>query len=414
MRVKCMLAFIVVFALLACKTPDALFRAQFWAEDGSIFFQQQFGHSTPLLFTSYAGYLHVIPRLIAWVATAFPYRYAPLIYNFSAIALGAGSIFYFAKKSTFLSPFWITVAIFLLAPTNGEEFGDIANLQWLLQFSVFAVALYPGDGNASANTEGPGRRIARYTAIACLALTGPFSIFCALIGLALCVANVMNTRFGFRFSPFKQASDWWSQLDKAQFSIVALGGGVQALTLVFFGYRPNGSFSAPVAKHLLISGSQTHLLSTHMLPPSVFALIMLTIGVAVYVRERRQFAIKHLVIVGLAAFAAAQVLGVSTPNFVLAADTFFGDRYYFFAKVAFWMSAAALLQGNTDAARITWRNLLVPLALLVIQISHPGMLQRRPLPDLHWKEASRQLDVHGEPVTIPINPTPWDITVNRP
>lgn len=408
-----MLAFMAVFMLLAYKTPDALFHAQFWAEDGSVFFQQQFGHSMPLVFTSYAGYLHVIPRLVAWVATAFPYRDAPLIYNFSAIALGAWSIFYFAKKSAFLSPFWITVAIFILVPTNGEEFGDIANLQWLLQFSVFAVALYPRAGNASTNTGVPGR-IARYVAIACLALTGPFSIFCALIGLVLCAANILNTHLSFRFSPLNQASEWWSRLDKTQFSIVALGGGVQAFTLLFLGYRPNGSFSAPVAKLLLISGSQTHLLDTHILPPGVFLLIMFTIGITAYMRERRRFAVKHVVILGLAAFAAAQVLGVSTPNFVQASDTFYGDRYYFFAKVAFWMSITALLQDDMEVAPITPRTLLAPLALVFIQLSHPGMLQRQPLPDLHWKEASRQLDVRGKTIKIPINPTPWDITVTRP
>ena len=59
--------------LLALRRPHELIAAQFWAEDGAIFFSQRLAlgpwHS---IFVPYNGYQHLIPRLIA--AAAAPLR----------------------------------------------------------------------------------------------------------------------------------------------------------------------------------------------------------------------------------------------------------------------------------------------------------------------------------------------------
>ena len=60
------------FVLLALRDPDALANAQVWAEDGLVFLGENlrlgFWHT---LFRQYAGYLHVIPRLIAGLSDFF-------------------------------------------------------------------------------------------------------------------------------------------------------------------------------------------------------------------------------------------------------------------------------------------------------------------------------------------------------
>ena len=409
------LAFIAVFVLLLYKSPDALTHPQFWAEDGTIFFQQQFGHLAPPIFASYNGYLHVIPRLVAWVAEAFRYKDAPFIYNLSAITIGAASIFYFAEKSKFLTPFWITVAIFVLVPTNGEEFGDLTNAQWLMQLPLFALALYPRSSGitSSAKTQKFVTRCLCYAVITCLSLTGPFSIFCALIGSVLFALSYIHERYGIRSSLTKLSSDWWLKLDKSVFLLIALGGIVQVITLLFFGNRPTGAFSFHFAKAMLTTGLQIHVLGAELLPRGLFLLTVVMALVAATQYCRKQLNTAHMVMLAMGVFAVIQILGAPTPFFDEAAHSINGDRYFFFAKVAFWVSVAAMLQTDLPEHKMH-RTLLVPITLIFIHLCNPSTLQRPPLADLDWKKAARQLNSQDKVVRIPINPTPWFVTITRP
>ncbi len=67
-------AFFLSVAVVVLKTPDALRLPQFWAEDGAVFFSQQWGHLIPRIFVPYGGYLNVIPPhgSLLWLATAVP------------------------------------------------------------------------------------------------------------------------------------------------------------------------------------------------------------------------------------------------------------------------------------------------------------------------------------------------------
>ncbi|WP_312930666.1 hypothetical protein, partial [Stutzerimonas nitrititolerans] len=84
--------FLVILFALAYKCNDALSTPQFWAEDATVFFSDQFGHAWPQLFSPYAGYLHTLPRLVAWAASWLSPGKAPLIYNAAAIVLCALAI----------------------------------------------------------------------------------------------------------------------------------------------------------------------------------------------------------------------------------------------------------------------------------------------------------------------------------
>jgi len=76
------LTVIVVFgvtvALLFARAPDALRAPQFWAEDAVIFWVQQYEHGLlGSLLRPLAGYLHVMPRLIAALADFLRYPMHP-------------------------------------------------------------------------------------------------------------------------------------------------------------------------------------------------------------------------------------------------------------------------------------------------------------------------------------------------
>jgi hypothetical protein len=58
--------------LLALRKPWALHTPQLWAEDGSIFLTQDEQMGVRAWWEPYNGYLHLLPRLIAWIAS--PHR----------------------------------------------------------------------------------------------------------------------------------------------------------------------------------------------------------------------------------------------------------------------------------------------------------------------------------------------------
>jgi hypothetical protein len=116
---------------------------QFWAEDGTIFFIQQYNYGISAIFQQYAGYFHFAPRIIALLADwFFPYSVIPWVYNYSSLfvtLLVISSIFsprLIIKNKTLLALSIVTIPHF----TN-EVFLNITNLQWILSLFLVVVLL---------------------------------------------------------------------------------------------------------------------------------------------------------------------------------------------------------------------------------------------------------------------------------
>jgi hypothetical protein len=73
--------------LVALRTPHSWLHQGFYAEDGEIFFQgqTQFGWTT--IFQPYAGYCHLLPRLVALIASVAPVASQPLIFALVSAAV---------------------------------------------------------------------------------------------------------------------------------------------------------------------------------------------------------------------------------------------------------------------------------------------------------------------------------------
>lgn len=408
--VKVSFFFVVACALLAWRAPDSLTMPQFWAEDGVVFFQQQFGHELPQLFTTYAGYLHVTPRLVAWLATIYTYAYQPFFYNIIALIIGAASITYFACRTSSLTNPWIILLAFAFAPTNGEEFGTITNIQWLLQFALVASCL--------CSTEEQDRSATKQTWQAILllimSLTGPFSIFCAAIMVVIFVAR----HFAIRVMPASPiigaTSTWWNKLNKTSCGIVVLGALIQACAIVFSGTRGRGKYSLAVAREFLSEGLQRHILGTLWLHPAIFMGLILIPIVALLCLAYFRRSYSAFVLLGMVAFALAQILSISYKgnDAIVDVANMSGDRYYFFVKIVLWMAVATAIGELTS-----WRRRYqagIALALIAIAMLSPATISRRSLENLHWREQVSHLDERTYPVEIPINPSPWKIQLIRP
>src|ERR1035437_5706022 len=80
------IAIVVTSALLVLRRPDAVFHAQFWAEDGVVWYADAYNHGAlrALLFAR-DGYLQLLPRLGAAAALWVPLLRAPLVMNLIAL-----------------------------------------------------------------------------------------------------------------------------------------------------------------------------------------------------------------------------------------------------------------------------------------------------------------------------------------
>src|SRR4051812_8776182 len=75
-----------VFCFLVCgliiflRTPEALLRSEFWAEDLSEFFVGAIALGAKSLVTPVYGYHFFVERIVAWLATFLPVYFTPFIY----------------------------------------------------------------------------------------------------------------------------------------------------------------------------------------------------------------------------------------------------------------------------------------------------------------------------------------------
>lgn len=164
-----------VFLLLFARRPDALLNAQFWAEDGPVFFHAALVDGLRSFFEGYAGYIHVVPRLVALIALIFPFNLQPLVYNLASLLIAAGVLTLFAAPAyRYLVHSDIArIAIVLaaaIAPFGGEVIGDITNIQWFLTIGALLLVLYrPTVASASGS-------VLRALLAACCAFSAPLTI----------------------------------------------------------------------------------------------------------------------------------------------------------------------------------------------------------------------------------------------
>jgi hypothetical protein len=159
--------------LLALRKPWALHTPQLWAEDGSIFLTQDEQMGVRAWWEPYNGYLHLLPRLIAWVAshTADP-AWWPAIYNGLAFAISVGLFARLASPRVELpAKPWLMLALVCTVGT-GEVLINVTNLQWVTAFFLLIQLFTTPARNA-------WQRAADLAILLLVGLNGPFAIMFA-------------------------------------------------------------------------------------------------------------------------------------------------------------------------------------------------------------------------------------------
>jgi len=127
--------FAVAFVIVCSRRPDAVLHAQFFAEDGKIFYHAAYQYGLHSLLMTYGGYLHLAPRLVALCVQPFSFSSAPLVMNLIAVTVQVLPV------NVFLSSRFPNVALptrmlasfmYLALPNSYEIDANIANVQWHL------------------------------------------------------------------------------------------------------------------------------------------------------------------------------------------------------------------------------------------------------------------------------------------
>lgn len=136
--------FVIAFLLLACRRPDILFRAQFWAEDGNIWYAEAYklGFWHALLMT-HTGYFQTIARLVVGSSIYIPIAYAPFYSNCIALIIRALiACFFLSRRFDYIActPRIIIALYYCIMPDIDELHANMTNTYWYM--ALYALLIF--------------------------------------------------------------------------------------------------------------------------------------------------------------------------------------------------------------------------------------------------------------------------------
>jgi hypothetical protein len=349
------------------RDPGQFTAPEFWAEDGTVFWLQQYLSGWKAIAAQYNGYLHLAPRLVAGLASFFDPATAPRFYAYSAIALTVWSSVTVA--TCFENPlkgFLCGVALMAPPQASGEIWGTITNIQWFL---APALALIVATETPTARLSRVNRSVFAFVA----GLSGPFSIFLSL----------------------PAAWSFWKRRDLPSLILCACGV-VQALIVIFLFDPENGA----------VQQQSVHLASRaviRLFPPfavNIAAGIGL-IGASLVIAKDRAI---RLVVLWFA-LAVVVTATVKTRFNQGGFEAWYnGSRYFYGPDVALIWCAVSLLWSGRIAACLgaAWLG----LNAVTYQTEY---FERPPLGNTNWPGQIK--DLGRRDLTIPIDPQGWVVYV---
>lgn len=227
---------IVVFGLvliaLFSRCPSRITQAQFYAEDGTIWFAQAYnGGWLHSLVLPQAGYLNTMPRLGAALALLFPLRWAPLVMAIAGMLIQAVPVpILLSQRCREWAPLptRLGLAALYIALPNQEIHVVLTNSQWHLAVAAALVAF-------AASPQSWLGRLSDAVLLLVAALSGPFGIILAPMALLF----------------------WWLRRQPwslAVFALIGVGSCAQLVLLLHGGPRVQGPLGATPSVFLRMLG----------------------------------------------------------------------------------------------------------------------------------------------------------------
>ena len=130
--------FVIASAIVISRRPDALLNAQFYAEDGTLWYADAYNQGAiRALFIPVVGYFQTFSRLIGALAQPLPLLWVPLFFNLVAITIQVLPVNLliserFSKLSPNLQTRLVLAFLYLVLPNSAEPHANVTNCQWRL------------------------------------------------------------------------------------------------------------------------------------------------------------------------------------------------------------------------------------------------------------------------------------------
>lgn len=421
--------------MLICRRPQAVRHAQFWAEDGSVFFADQlrfgFWHA---LVTPYAGYLLAVPRIVAALISLFHFKIVrlPSVYGLCAIILAAFccSAFSWPSFRWLISSDAVRAAACLLVasavPVGSELIGSLCDLNWYMPPVALLLLFTDWEYKSAA-----ARKVTETAACAALWIMG-LSAPVLFVTAPLLLWQVIRV-------PVRQLGTIGWRRWKAFALMLALGIQYYVLKHTGSGLEQHhinfnslviSTVAAVVAKGILGPLFGTTFLGAAGTVNSIMTKLILTLIISVslltlffvYLRVwPRRVILLTALYVGVSAVAVA-IIGRDlygaflSPTAITSAE---GHRYFFVPGWMFVFIAALAADYFLSVFKPRPLKLIAPaLLLLVFSAGIVRNFRTPPLVDLAWPARAAEIEKwlqaqqRHEPVAdlpIPLNPPPFDM-----
>jgi hypothetical protein len=403
-----------ILALLYRK-PNAFTQPQFWAEDGVIFFSQCYLTGIESIFTSYAGYLHLIPRIITWVTFhTVSFEHTPLAYNIASLLLFLGMAAFIWIRTQFntFTRFFMILTLSLV-PIGNEIVLNITNAQWYINLLIPLIFL-----------TGYNKKYVLFDGILLflVALTGPFSVI--YLPMICAIVWYRSRTYGL-----------WKN-ERWLFFVYLLAAAIQLLVLALASSRePNkwGIIARVAHSPRLLYLQLTNLLGVPKLYEEIrwklFVVLLLALLGWIFLCWRKFTREKNaapLFLVGAALVSVAANVYVLSPDMLPFLNPIFNGMRYFFAPTVLLLwsvlayNIAPVQTTGTPAPKgktsplLLLRNIGLPLlfiyyAIMMVQTIPPFLMW-----DFKWPEEAKKLDNFQKGhIEIPINPGPLKIVFDK-
>lgn len=401
------LLFMLAASILVSRRRDAIFHAQFWAEDGHVWFSDAYNVGLAALFRTQDGYFQTLPRLAGMLAVLLPLSLAPLALNLVAISVQAlpVNLLLSSRSNAWGSMRYraLMTGLYLALPNCREMGAVVTSSQWVLALCAFLLLV-------ASTPKGIAGRVFDISVLLLCGLTGPFCVF--MLPIAVFLA--------------------WRQQDRWRWMVSSLLGVlclVQSWALLIMdpSGRAHGTLGANPVLLIRIIAGQIYLgtiLGSNVIAADsvaghlVYLLLVAIVGSAIIAfcfvtstRELKLFVLLSLMLLAasLVSPAAYPTPGVSRWELLAQVP---GLRYWFFPTLAFAWSLLYLFTSRWDVLKVISGYLLLLMCIGIIRDwRHPDFT------DMHFEEHAKQVEAAptGTVFIIPQNPQGWTLRlVKRP
>jgi hypothetical protein len=169
------LIFVLGVVVVVVRDRHRLFSPTLRSEDGPIFLKEARDEGLGSFVHTYMGYVHILPRIVAYAFRWFPLNWEPSLYAFAAVGIGLGvnALALSPRMSPVLPQLWQRQLVFVLlcaSPARDEVSANIANLIFIGSLGLLLLSL-------SDDPRTRWGRWAELVAVLVLGLSGPFALF---------------------------------------------------------------------------------------------------------------------------------------------------------------------------------------------------------------------------------------------